>query len=346
MAQVARRLMVCALLAAALGAVPVRSQDVAEAERHEREHKAAQAKTPRHVYTDEDLKRTRILTPEDGARVASHKTNPPAPQTQPQEQQPQVAAQPVETPSPMQQTPSLGEVARHYRAEKAARQAELAAKNNKEEKSRYPLALPNTTLAAPSPIVKPNAGSLREDELHSPKRPSLVPPPVASPSASARSRISPFAPRNPMAPLKSQPNASLAVVASSVRKEQVRPGDSWWRLAQRYLGKGSRWQELWRVNPGLSGDPNWLAAGTTVFVPADTVTRGSPPAPQITVRPGDTLWSLAREHLGCAQSWPVLAAANPTVTTYNLQIGAKLALPQNQRRGCVTARHLSAPNLR
>jgi nucleoid-associated protein YgaU len=348
MAKVARKLIVCALLAAALGAVPVRSQgvpsqDVAEAARQERERKAKQAETPRHVYTDDDLKRTKILTPEDDNRVVSRKTNLVAPQKQ--EQQPlQVAEKPQDNSSPGQATLSLGEVARRYREEKATRQAELTARN-KEQKSRYPLEIANPSLAKPKPIVKANVGSLREDELYPAKRSASVIPPVVRPAAGAHSRISPFAPRNPLAPLKSQPNLPVARVASSAGKKQVRRGDSWWRLAQRYLGEGSHWQEIWRANPGLGHDPNWLAAGTMVFVPAGSSRRSSPPGTQITVRPGDTLWSLAREHLGCAVSWPALAAANPEVTNYTkLQIGTRLRLPTGPQSACAPSTHLAARN--
>ena len=332
MVRVARKMIGSALLCVTLGAAHAYCQDVAEAARQERERKAAQAKAPRHVYTEEDLKRTKILTPDDNARVISRKANSPVPEKK--EVEPQVAEQ---LPS---EAPSLGEVARRYRAEKAAQQAEQTAKNNKEEKSRYPLELPSASLAEPKPMVKPNAGSLREDELRLTPRPAPV-----APAASGHSRFSPFAPRNPVTPENPQPVVPLAVVASSVQPEQVRPGDSWWRLAQRYLGKGSRWEELLRVNPGLSRDPNRLMAGTRVFVPGNMHARGSPPGAQIVVRAGDTLWSMAREHLGCALSWPALAAANPEVTNYKkLQIGTRLSLPSGKPYGCGVHTHPSTRN--
>ena len=52
-------------------------QDVAEAARQERARKEHARKS--HVYTDEDLKRAKILTPEDDERVsATRKQTPPA----------------------------------------------------------------------------------------------------------------------------------------------------------------------------------------------------------------------------------------------------------------------------
>lgn len=333
MAQASGRMVGLALLCVALGASSARSQDVAEAARQERERKAARPKDPHHIYTEEDLKRAKILTPEDDARVVSRKATTPAPHEQ--GQQPQVAEE-------RRENPSVGETAQRYRDEKVARQVEQVAKKKKEEKSGYPLELPGVTLAEPKSVVQPNIGSLREDELRTGKRAS-----ASAPMAGSHSRISPFALRSPLAPVDVQPAGlgPLAVVGISVRKAQVLPGDSWWKLAQRYLGRGSRWQELRQLNPGLSRDPNWLAAGATVFVPDLTPARGSPLGPQITVQAGDTLWSLAREQLGCAQSWPALAAANPHVTNYKrLQIGTKLSFPGSQQRGCANSMRLSTRN--
>jgi LysM repeat protein len=214
------------------------------------------------------------------------------------------------------------------------------AKKEKEVKSRYWLELPGLTLAEPKPVVQPNIGSLREDELPTAKRTSS-----AVPMASSHSRISPFASGNPAGPAEVPPVGSPVVAASSVRKEQVRSGESWWKLAQRCLGKGSRWQELWRMNPGLSRNPGWLAAGTMVVVPGLKTAQGSPPGPRIIVQAGDTLWSLAREQLGCAQSWPALAVANPQVTNYKkLQIGTKLRFSGGQQHRCAKSMHLSERN--
>lgn len=322
------RMVAFALLCGALSAAPLRAQDVAEAARQERERKAAKQNAPHHVYTEEDLKQNKILTEDDQSRVSARKAAPPAPEKKVVE--PQVAEQ---KPEQKQETESLGEVARRYRQEKAARQAEQAAKS--ESPTRYPLVLPNESLAAPKAEVAPESGSLRADELKS--LPRMFAPKARN---SFPSRVSPFISRDAVVPRSPAANVPLAVLADSLRREKVQPGDSWWKLASRYLGKGSRWEELVRVNPGLSRDPNQLMAGTFVFVPQRLRARASPPGVQLVVQKGDTLWSLAREHLGCGQSWPQLAAANPGITQFKkLQIGAKLNLPQGQIPAC----HL-APN--
>src|SRR5712692_10443097 len=62
------------------GATQCSAQDVAEAARQERAQKESKQKKSRHVYTEQDLKRDQILTPEDRAQVEARKnqTAPPS----------------------------------------------------------------------------------------------------------------------------------------------------------------------------------------------------------------------------------------------------------------------------
>ena len=122
-------------------------------------------------------------------------------------------------------------------------------------------------------------------------------------------------------------NPSMLLPSREFQRLQVRSGDSLWRMARRYLGDGARWQELLSLNPGLAAHPDSLAAGSTVIVPAATskIVRGSPLV--ITVQAGDTLWSLARTHLGRGADWQQLARANPQISDYlHLQVGSQLQL--------------------
>ncbi len=304
------------LFLAALGAAPLRAQDIAEAARQARERKASQRNSQHHVYTDEDLKRAKILTQEDASRSQISRGLPSAP---PKHQQVE-----AERTQDAAETLSLGEVARRYRAEKEARQAEQAAKQI--EPSHYPLDLPKTSLATPSTGVGPLRGSLRTDEVLPARRPFSSPAP-----GNTGLRVSPFLPRRTAIPGHAAAIPSLASMVASLQRKQVQRGDSWWKLAHRYLGDGARWMELLRVNPGLSRDPRKLPSGIVVFVPQAMQATAAPPGKGITVRKGDTLWSLAREHLGCGAAWPQLATANPEITKFNqLQIGTKLKLPDRQ----------------
>jgi nucleoid-associated protein YgaU len=273
-------------------------QDAAEAARQQQAQKSQQPTTPQHVYTDEDLKRARILTPGDKKLAKARRKELPAP-TPAAKKPPAVDATPPE---------SLGEFARRYRKEKAAREAEAAAA--KKAPAPFRIELPSSTFAEP-------------------KRPVA---PLRAPSSAAPSRMSPFSPR-PTMPSPTSPappvNPSTLVPSREFQQLQVRPGDSLWRMARRYLGDGARWQELLSLNPGLAAHPDSLAAGSTVIVPAAAVSRtvrGSPLT--ITVQHGDSLWSLARVHLGRGSDWHRLAHANPQISDYlHLQVGSQLQLP-------------------
>jgi LysM repeat protein len=83
------------------------AQDVAEAARQEKARKENQQKKPKHIYTDEDLKRAQILTPEDRAEVDARKQQQPLPGAK--ESQDSLDAQTLPADLP------LGDVARRYR---------------------------------------------------------------------------------------------------------------------------------------------------------------------------------------------------------------------------------------
>src|SRR5437867_3791038 len=95
--------------AAQCRAQEAQSQDVAEAARQERARR--EQEQPKHVYTDEDLRRAKILTPEDEARLAAkRKLDPTAPVQQPT---PDV----LDANGELGQLP-LGDIARYYRRAK------------------------------------------------------------------------------------------------------------------------------------------------------------------------------------------------------------------------------------
>jgi nucleoid-associated protein YgaU len=297
-------------------ALPVRAQDAAEAARQNQARRAKEHRPPEHVYTNDDLKRAHILTPQDQARVEARKKNSPPP----------AAVQPPQTLDAGSPTESLGEVARRYRRENAAREAEQVLKK---QPSRFPLKLPTTSLATPKPFVAPGNAvrwpMIRNNRGISTPGPSRVAPAAPSPASvvprgfptprysPAPKRISPFAPRPLVAP--ALPSRSIpAVNGNELRRVIVKRGDSFWKLSREYLGRGARWQELLAINPGWS-DPHRLTAGSEIFVPRSAVVSvsGTNSASHVTVRKGDTLWSIARSHFGRGAAWTCLASANPNL---------------------------------
>ncbi len=106
------------------------------------------------------------------------------------------------------------------------------------------------------------------------------------------------------------PDQSRAV---AIRIEPGGPG-TFWDLAETHLGDGARWHELWDMNRGrhqadgsVMRSPNLLRPGWTVLLPA----AGNLPGHrlhEVTVRPGETLSSLAEAHQ--LPSWKTLWLLN------------------------------------
>lgn len=118
-----------------------------------------------------------------------------------------------------------------------------------------------------------------------------------------------------------------------------------WDLAEQYLGSGPRWKDIAALNPSipqlaagdqflpkgavirLPADANIAKPATPATAPAQAVPETSPPAQQaeqpgtaaaqpapaqaehVTVRPGDSLWTIADDH-GDPEDWPKLYEAN------------------------------------
>jgi len=309
------------LLAGLVCAGGLHAQDAAESARQERARKAAEAKTPHHVYTEEDLKRVQILTPEDQAKVAARKNDA----TRKKEEQ---AKGPGES-APGEE--SLGEVARRYRREKADREAARATEQGAGPQFR--MTLPDATMAAPKIFVPPKTEAPKSESFR----------------RGAARRVSPFEPRPlsaaprirvaPSQPGKSVPRVTPEVVRpdGAMATRRVERGDSWWKLAKIYLGDGARWRELRGMNVIDARPAELLLLGSTVRVPAESLGRGMSVAKGVTVKKGDTLWRMAHEHLGRGAAWKCLVEVNPQLgAPENLRIGQKVILPaEGEGRACV-----------
>ena len=307
------------------------SQDVAEAARQAR----ARKQHAKHVYTNEDLRRAKILTPEDESRAAAanHKdSTAPVSPTAPE-------AQPLDANSTTPQEP-LGSVARRYR--------------NAKKISPFHLPSNQTELAAPklvAPLVEPSLG-LRSP---SPSRPENFAP--ARPFAPLSRSVAPYAPTlpyprgsriNPFVGRRAQPSppamtmlrpvdphatprlnsipAPLPRSSSPASRIVVQPGDTLWNLSRQHLGRGTRWLELLAANPSLN-DPMRLVPGTPLTLPSKIATHRRSVG-SITVQPGDSLSRIALTAYGHASYWSCLASANSSIANPNqLRIGQVLVLP-------------------
>jgi nucleoid-associated protein YgaU len=194
-------------------------QDVAKAARQEKARKAAQQKKTEHVYTNDDLKQSEILTGDDRARVEARKQD----QNQPANKPAMPSFDVENSPAPE----SLGEIARRVRKETAARAAEEAAKSLK---PLFPMNAIQPTFAIPVEPSEPIAPIVmlpwkNSDSKTLPKKSHTAP----APASTAPGRRDPFsgvatsapnlaAPQNsPARPLvieNAAPHAPAAHVAS------------------------------------------------------------------------------------------------------------------------------------
>lgn len=112
--------------------------------------------------------------------------------------------------------------------------------------------------------------------------------------------------------------AGPAAAAGATLTVTVAPGDSPWALAERHLGDGTRWSELWDANrdrrqpDGRTWDePGLVRPGWQLVLPggaaAPAVAGGGR---VVVVEPDDNPWTLAERHLGEGTRWRELFAIN------------------------------------
>ena len=125
-----------------------------------------------------------------------------------------------------------------------------------------------------------------------------------------------------------EPAAAIAPAApAKLNVVVVKPGDSFWKLAEENLGKGIRWREIVAINPAIV-DANRIEAGLQIFLPS--IASSFRTATRILVRKGDTLTSIAHTQFGHASYWSSIAQANPAIRGANLIFeGQSLVLPAN-----------------
>jgi nucleoid-associated protein YgaU len=309
----------CAFVAA----TRCQAQDAAEATRPERARKSAEPKKSKHVYTDEDLRRSHILTREDQAKVEAKKDKQ-APLT-PGDEKAQDAWDATSTPAEV----PLGDVARRLREQKQARGSRSAGAFH----------LPTGDSALAAPVVRPplmNSGPVRRVDPFAKRLSPVAPmiPPRRPPMEVSPSTAVPSTGRKPnrdLSPSTVQPRTPIGGrPAVPSEREQLRvitvqPGDSLWKLAEHNLGDASRWRELLAVNPEIA-DADRIAAGTRIFVPNASARPRSDL--RIVVQAGDTLSLIAQTHYRNAKLWQCVAQANPQIADANhIFPGQELLLP-------------------
>jgi nucleoid-associated protein YgaU len=308
------------------------AQDVNDAAKQQRARKESQQKKSKHVYTEEDLKRAQILTPEDRAQIEARK-NQAAPDAG-EKPEDALDAKALSPDAP------LGDVARRFRRLKELQKLQQSAEFH------LPLA-DAPVLASPKPMqpvrphsfkpaapAAPHFAPYRPPVKRSPfARPRIftAAPPMIAPSRPPAARLAPAQPPAPVAPTIAPLNPAKRDVVPTVIPNvvpavvTVKRGDSLWKLAEEHLGHGLRWHDLVSANPSIL-DPNHITAGSQIVLPASISSVRT--ATKFTVRPGDTLSQIAQSQLGHASYAACIAHANQAIRDANLiYAGQVLLLP-------------------
>jgi nucleoid-associated protein YgaU len=280
----------CAIAAGA----PMWAQDVAEVARQAQARKHQQTKHKKHVYTEEDLKRARILTREDQELLAAKKRDAVVPGAE--------ATSTLEAQT-LERLP-LGDVARMYRAMKELNQSQtgelaeyhMPVTSAELAYAKYEFIAPRpnfaelTTHNTPAAPLFPNSdlNALRLNTLLVVPTP-IVPAPTPNRTTAAHgasiSRTiaakTTFAVSKPNMPASVAPEIPVAPVFA---------------------------------NPEVVSlpAPGFVAPTTQPTLAAPAISNASAPR-SIIVKYGDSLWKLAQINLGDGHRWHELAAINPGI---------------------------------
>ncbi|HXC87508.1 MAG TPA: LysM peptidoglycan-binding domain-containing protein [Candidatus Cybelea sp.] len=334
-------------------------QSVAEAARQERARKQELQKRRKHVYTEEDLKHRNILTPEDRAQIEAKRYECA------QKNNCSPAAR--QNPSASLETPQipLGDVARQLQKQKELqalkpKQSEPFHLPFSTPALASPVLPGRPTIRPPGqPVLHPTTPSnvfRRRDPFAAVpippevrrERPSRreIPPSVreevhpgdredmrASDRENIRPTVRPKVHTSVHRDIRKDVHPIVQPNVHPDFSKEVRPT---LRTPVRLTAPAAI-----RVSPmhppvlSTLGQPNIFA---TPAAPVATVRPSKPqpaPGPATTatqktmrIRPGDSLWKLAQQNLGCGSCWPELMAVNPGIADPNkISIGAELNLP-------------------
>jgi nucleoid-associated protein YgaU len=287
----------CAIAAGA----PVWAQDLGEVARQAQARKHQQTKHKKHVYTEEDLKRARILTREDQEVLSAKKRDAEIPGAQASAN---LDAQALE------HLP-LGDVARMYRAMKELNHSQtgelaeyhLPAPNAALAYASPVFALPKPNLIEPTPRKAPTAPEFPNTELNAPTLNTLlvlpkpnVPAPrahrtAAVPTSSASKTVavnSKFA--------VSKPHMLVLTAHQAPRAPVFANAEVFSKLE---MGFVAAW-------------PSAVAPSAQPVPAAPAISNATGPR-SIIVKYGDSLWKLAQINLGDGHRWHELAANNPAI---------------------------------
>ena len=111
-----------------------------------------------------------------------------------------------------------------------------------------------------------------------------------------------------------KPEAAGQQVAQSPSEASaytVKPGDNLWDIARNNLGDGTKWQDIYKLNQDVvGGNPALIHPGAQLNLgDGSHITANA----DYTVKPGDNLWDISKDHMGGGQNWHHLYEQNTNV---------------------------------
>jgi len=274
--------------------VPMWAQDVAKVARQAQARKHQQTKHKKHVYTEEDLKRARILTREDQELLAAKKRDAVLPGA---EASTTLDAQTLE------HLP-LGDVARMYRAMKELNHSQTG------ELAEYHLPVTDAALVYAKPEFVASRPNAIEPTTHNAPATPLFPNPDLNALRLNTLLVLP----TPIVPAPT-PNRTTATHTVSISRT----------IAAKTMFAVSKPNTPASVaheipvapvfeNPEVVSSPElgFVAPTAQPALVAPAISNASAPR-SIIVKYGDSLWKLARINLGDGHRWHELAAINPAI---------------------------------
>ena len=164
------------------------------------------------------------------------------------------------------------------------------------------------------------------------------PAPSALPNNASSSSLKP-ATSGISSPVMPTIESSSVSVSKTIK---VEAGDTLETLSKKHLGAGKHWQELLKANSDKIKRPQDLKPGMMLTLPEISSTSAMATAPASTDKPsdtssrtytvksGDSLYSIARKHLGNGERWKEILQANSKLlggSASNLKPGMKITLP-------------------
>lgn len=129
-------------------------------------------------------------------------------------------------------------------------------------------------------------------------QPAPVPSPVPSPEPAPQPTPEPTPAPTPEPPV-------------TANTYTVQPGDTLWAIADKTLGNGTFWPEIWDANKDQIPNPNLIHPGQVLDLPSTPSVATSPN--QYIVKSGDNLSAIAQHFYGDSQKWTAIYRANRTL---------------------------------